>query len=127
MYAIMKFIFFLLILTQSNFAQKLDYKLVSKEKELNFLKSKFRGIKFNRITYYVEKDLQNVTAYRKDKQIWTTSVISNCEVSNIDYYGRKYEIRYIKLEKDKLLIVYGKQNYAEIDLTTGKTECLGSD
>ena len=127
MYAIMKFLFFLLILTQSNFAQKLDSKLVSKEKELNFLKSKFRGIKFNRITYYVEKDLQNVTAYRNDKQIWTTSVISNCEVSNIDYYGRKYEIRYIKLEKNKLLIVYGKQNYAEIDLTTGITNCLGSD
>jgi hypothetical protein len=123
----MKFLIFLLILTQSSFAQKLDSKLVSKDKELNFFKTKFRGIKFKKITYYVEKDLQNVTAFRNGKQIWSTNVISNCEESNVDYYGKRYEIRYIKLEKDKLLIVYGKHNYAEIDLTTGKTKCLGSD
>ena len=111
------------ILTQSSFAQKYNTELISKNLELNFATTPKRGIDYNDIIYYVEKDLQTISSYKNNKLIWQTNVISICGKPKVG----KPEIRYIGLNKDKLLVVIGKHNFAEVDIKNGKTKLVGSD
>lgn len=120
---LLKFILFIFFLTQSSIAQKYNHNLISKESEINFEKTHNRGIKKNNILYYVEDDLQTVCAYKNDKLIWKTNVISVCGKPKVG----KPEIRYLGYNKDKLLVVLGKHNFAEIDISNGKTKLIGSD
>jgi uncharacterized membrane-anchored protein len=110
-------------LTQLSLAQQYNSKLISKDSELNFTTTEKRGIEKNKIIYYVEKDLQTVYAYKNDKIIWQTNVISICGEPKVG----KPEIRYIKYNKTKLIVVFGKHDFAEIDISNGKTIFLGSD
>jgi hypothetical protein len=117
------FLTVILILTQSSFAQNYDLNLISKKTELNFFETKKRGIEHNQIIYFVEKDLQTISAYKSGKLLWQTNVISICGKPSVG----KSEIRYIKYESKKLFIVFGKHSFAEIDIFNGNTVFIGSD
>lgn len=123
----MKNIFKLLVLIifyQTSFAQNFDKNLVSKNTELNLsFEPKIRGIENNNIVYYIEKDIQTLSAYENRKLKWQTNVISVCGKPSVG----KSEIRVIKLKEGKLLIVFGKHSFAEVDIKNGKTKFLGSD
>jgi len=111
------------LLTLSGFAQKYDVKLISKNTELNFFETKMRGIEHNKIIYFAESDLQTISAYKNNKLIWQTNVISVCGKPSVG----KSEIRYIKYESNELFIVFGKHSFAKIDVKNGKIEFEGSD
>lgn len=100
----MKNIFKLLILiifSQASFAQNFDKNLVSKKTELNLsFEPKMRGIENNDVIYYIEKDIQTLSAYENGKLKWQANVISVCGKPSIG----KSEIRVVKLKADKLLI-----------------------
>ena len=114
---------FTFIIAHSSFSQKYNADLISKDIEINFAKSQKRGIKSNNLIYFVEKDLQTISAYKKNKLKWQTNVISICGKPKVG----KPEIRYIGLNKNKLLVVIGKHNFAEVDIKNGKTKLVGSD
>ena len=116
-------VFVLIIFTQTFFAQTFDSTLISKKTELKFFNTKMRGIESNKIIYFVEKDLQNVSAYKNGKKIWRTNVISVCGKPNVG----KSEIRVIKLKADKLIITYGKHNFAKVDIISGRAKFWGAD
>ncbi|MEN2401707.1 hypothetical protein GKZ90_0018090 [Flavobacterium sp. MC2016-06] len=120
---ILKAIILTFILVQSAFAQKYNIELVSKNLELNFITTPKRGIEYCKIIYYVEKDLETISAYKNNTIIWQTNVVSVCGKPKVG----KPKIRYIRLNKDKLHVVIGKHNYAEIDIINGKTEFTGAD
>jgi hypothetical protein len=120
---ILKLLIFILILTQSSFAQKYNANLISKDTELNFAFTKMRGIERNNVIYYVEKDLQTVSAYKNNKLLWQTNVVSVCEKSVVG----KPDIRYLRYEINRLFIICGKHSFAEVDTANGKTKLLGSD
>jgi hypothetical protein len=82
-----------------------------------------RGIKSKKVIYFVENDLQTISAYKNGKLDWKTNVISVCGKPT----SGKSEIRYIKLEENKLLITYGKHSYAEVNTENGKAKFLGED
>lgn len=113
-----------IIFTQTSFAQNFDKNLISKKTELNLsFEPKMRGIKSNNIVYYIEKDLQTLSAYENGKLKWQTNIISACDKPSVG----KSDIRVIKPETDKLLIVFGKHSFAEVDIKNGKTKYLGAD
>jgi hypothetical protein len=73
--------------------------------------------------YYVEKDLQTLTAYHNFIIKWRSNVIDSC---GKPYIGTP-KIRFLKLEKDRIFVIFGKHSFASIDYSTGKIKCLGSD
>ena len=75
------------------------------------------------IIYYVEKDMQTLTACKNGEITWKTNIIKPC---GKPFVG-KPEIRYIQLKNDTLNLVYGKHSFASVDCINGKTMCLGSD
>ncbi|KFF05530.1 hypothetical protein [Flavobacterium reichenbachii] len=110
-----------LIVTQTSVDQKINDALISKGSEINFAKTQKRGIKKNNIIYYVENDLQTISAYKRSKLKWQTNVISVCGKPKVG----EPEIRYIGYNTNKLLIVMGKHNFAEIDINSGITTLVG--
>lgn len=109
--------------TQVNFAQSFDAKLISKNAELNFAQTKQRGIEKNGIIYFVEKDLQTISAYRNNKLLWQNNVTA---ISGKPKVGEP-KIRYFRYESKKLLVVIGKHDYVEVNPIDGKANFLGSD
>lgn len=109
------------LVTQTGIAQKFSDTLISKGSEINFAKTQKRGIKKNNIVYYVENDLQTISAYKRKKLKWQTNVISICGKPK----NGNPEIRYVGYNSDKLLIVMGKHHFAEIDVNNGMTRLVG--
>lgn len=109
------------IAAQTGITQKYNDALISKNSEINFAKTQKRGIKKDNIIYYVENDLQTISAYKKSKLKWQTNVISVCGKPK----KGNPEIRYVGYNADKLLIVIGKHNFAEIDIYSGETKFVG--
>jgi len=102
----------------------LDQEKVSTNKELNFNSTDKRGIKADDgIIYFVEPDGQTLTAYEKNNIRWTVNIIKACG----ELVVGESEIRYIKLIKDKIQIIFGKQDLASVDIKDGKVKYLGSD
>ena len=120
---IIKFLILALFSTQLNFAQIIDQKLISTGSVINLTATPKRGIKKNDIIYFVGKDLQTISAYKNNKLLWQTNVISICGKPKVG----ESKIRYFKYKSGKLLVIMGKHNYAEINVTDGKTSFLGSD
>ena len=120
---IFKFLIFIVFI-QTSFAQNFDKKLLSKKTELNLsFEPKMRGIESNNVVYYIEKDIQTLSAYENGKLKWQTNIISVCGKPSVG----KSEIRVIKPETYKLLIVFGKHSFAQVDIKNGKAEYLGAD
>ncbi|MBO9583763.1 MAG: hypothetical protein J7574_06360 [Flavobacterium sp.] len=109
------------LVSQTGIAQKFNDALISKSSEINFAKTQKRGIKRNNIVYYVENDLQTISAYKRKKLKWQTNVISVCGKPK----KGNPEIRYVGYNTDKLLIVMGKHHFAEIDINCGTTRLVG--
>ena len=109
------------LVTQTGIAQKFNNALISQNSEINFAKTQKRGIKKNNIVYYVENDLQTISAYKRKKLKWQTNVISVCG----EPQKGTPEIRYVGYNTDKLLIVMGKHHFAEIDINYGTTRHVG--
>jgi hypothetical protein len=107
--------------TQTGIAEKFNDALISKNSEINFAKTQKRGIKKNNIVYYVENDLQTISAYKRSKLKWQTNVISVCGKPKVG----EPQIRYVGYNTNKLLIVMGKHNFAEIDVNSGITTLVG--
>ena len=64
-----------------------------------------------------------MSAYANGKLKWQTNIISVCGKPSVG----KPEIRVIKPKADKLLIVFGKHSFAQVDIKNGKAEYLGAD
>ena len=120
---IFKIFIIILVFTQFSFAQTLNSELVSEKAELNFAFTKMRGIKCGKVIYFVENDLQIISAYRNGKLQWKTNIISVCGEPGVG----KSEIRYLKLEAGKLFVTYGKHSFAEVDTGNGNAKFLGED
>ncbi|MFI2741266.1 hypothetical protein ACG2LH_00890 [Zhouia sp. PK063] len=122
-----KYIVFLLFVFQTTFGQtKADFKdnEISTNSELDFLKTDKRGIKSNdEIIYYVEKDLQTLTAYENGKVKWKTNIIGTCGEPSVG----KSEIRFIRLNNGTINLIFGKHNFANVNITDGKINDSGSD
>lgn len=109
------------MVTQTGIAQKYNDALISQKSEINFAKTQKRGIKKNNIIYYVENDLQTISAYKRSKLKWQTNVISVCGEPK----KGEPEIRYVGYNSNKLLIVIGKHNFVEIDVNSGTSTIVG--
>lgn len=114
----------IIIFVQKGFAQSIDLNLISQKVELNrTLEPKMSGIKIQSITYYIEKDLQTLSAYENGIIKWQTNITAICGKPNVG----KSEIRVLKYLDGKLFIVLGKHSFAEVNIHNGQTNCLGSD
>lgn len=103
--------------------QPYDITKVITEKEL-VIEADKRGIKYKDIVYYVENDLNTITAYKKEGKVkWK---VNFTEKFTSEVVGDR-EIRYINIDKGKLHVTYAKHGYFEIDLKTGKLFYWGSD
>lgn len=120
---IIKFLILAFLFTQQSFSQKIDSTLISKDSEINFAETQKRGIEKDSVIYYVEKDLQTISAYKNNKLQWQTNVVKICGKPKVG----EPNIRYLKYEQTRLFIVFGKHNFAEVDIKNGKTRFLGSD
>jgi hypothetical protein len=101
-----------------------DKNKVSFATELNFAITDNRGIESKAgIIYYVEKDMQTLTAYENDKIKWRINIILICGKPTVG----QPEIRFVKLDNDKLNVTFGKHSFANVAIADGKTIYLGSD
>ncbi|RDI10264.1 hypothetical protein [Flavobacterium sp. AG291] len=123
----MKNIFLFLVLLGNILVQdKIPYDVtkVTTKKELNFYHTDKRGIKYKDVVYYVENDLNVITAYQQSGKLkWK---VNFTEKFTSEVIGER-KIRYINIDKDKLHVTYTKHDYFEIDLKTGKLFYWGSD
>jgi len=117
------FIYFFFSITPVQDLLPYDPAKVSTKQELNFYKTDKRGIKYKGVVYYVESNLNTVTAYQKKGSVKWKSDVSDA----FKYAIGLPKIRFIKIEKDRLAVVYAKHDFGEIDLKTGKVTSLGSD
>ena len=101
-----------------------DVDKVCKLEELNFAHTDYRGIESrDEVIYYVENDLQTMTAYKNGGILWQVNIIEACGIPK----DGKPAIRYFRLEPKKLHITYGKHRFAGVDFVDGKVTCLGLD
>jgi hypothetical protein len=101
-----------------------DKNKISTDTELNFSLTDKRGIESKTgIIYFVEKDLQTLSAYEKGKVLWQTNIITTCGKPAIG----EPAIRYIKLDTGKVNVTFGKHSFASVDIINGKTTYLGAD
>jgi hypothetical protein len=95
-----------------------------------------RGINYKNIIYYIEKDLETITAYQENGSIkWQMQMkdIFECPcvgepgirfimIGNQMVYGDVFDIK-----DDELFIVYAKHDFAKININTGEAIYLGAD
>jgi hypothetical protein len=97
---------------------------VSKNTELNFAFTYKRGIEAKKgLVYYVENDLRTITSYVNGKVKWKADIIKICGLPGVG----KPEIRYINLKRNIILVVFGKHNYANVNIDNGDVEDQGAD
>lgn len=122
-----KYTFFLLFLIQITFGQitsELNRSKISTQSELNFSLNEKRGIKsHNGIIYYVEKDLQTLTAYKDGKVKWELNIVDSCGKPKVG----KPEIRFIELNNHEIHLTFGKHSFAKVNISNGKLNCMGAD
>jgi hypothetical protein len=96
----------------------------AKKNEINLsFEPKMRGIEVNNVTYYIEKDMQTVSAYENGKIKWQTNIISVCGKPGVG----KPEVRCLKIKGKILQVVFGKHSFANVNINNGKTKFIGSD
>ena len=105
--------------------KKYDINKISSETKLYLDNNDKRGIESKSgIIYYVEKDLQTITAYEKNKIKWQTNISI---VYDTAFLG-KPDIWLLELKNDTLFVGYGSiLSYANINVKNGKVEFMGSD
>ncbi|MBC7438414.1 MAG: hypothetical protein H7250_00310 [Flavobacterium sp.] len=111
---------------QTSFIQNIDDELISKKFEINLsLEPNMRGIRNKKTIYFIEKDMQTLSAYEKGKLKWKTNIIAVCGEPKVG----KSEIRFLKFnEKTRTIsVVFGKHSFAEVEIRNGNTKFLGAD
>ena len=123
----LKIFFFLIVILQISFAQEPESKIKKKivnQLETSVEKEGNRGlISKTGNVYFVEDDLQTVSAYKNQEKIWQKNILKELGKPNVG----KPIIRYIKLNEEVLVVTFGKHNFAELDLKNGKIISSGSD
>lgn len=121
---ILSFVSFVFNVSHSQQALPYDVNKVSKNRELNFAGTDKRGIEVEKgVVYCVEKDLKILTTYEDGKLKWKADIIGICGEPAV---GRP-EIRYIRLDNDKIYVVFGKHSFAYVYRSDGKIDYLGAD
>ena len=122
-----KILFLVIFVSFTNFAQELktfDVELITRQTKLDLISSNKRGIEtVKKEIYFVEKDNQTISYYLNGILEWKVNIIKKCGKPK----DGKSEIRFIEIIKDKMLVTFGKHNYAEINLENGKTKFIGAD
>ena len=122
-----KILFVFILVSFTNFAQELktfDVELITRQTKLDLTSSNKRGIETEKKEiYFVEYDNQTISYYLNGILEWKVNVIKKCGKPKVG----KSEIRFIEIIKDKILVTFGKHNYAEINLKNGKTKFIGAD
>lgn len=122
-----KILVLILFISSLNYAQELrtfEKKSISQDTKLDLLLTKKRGIETEtKEIYFVENDNKTISAFKNRKLKWKTNVIEKCGKPKVG----KSEIRFIEIRENKIFVVYGKHNYAEINIKNGKTKFIGSD
>ena len=75
------------------------------------------------VLYFVAKDKQTIVASENGKIIWQNNIISTL---GKPYVGQP-EVRNIRLDNDTLNVIFGKHDFARVDIHTGKATYLGAD
>jgi len=119
--SILTFLFFLFFSLPNGFGQTSVQK--NPNSTLNLAVSKQREITNDEIIYRVEPDNQTLSAHENKKLKWKTNIIEVCGKPEVG----KAEIRIIKLNGEKIQVIFGKHNFAEVQIETGKTKFLGAD
>lgn len=87
-------------------------KITDSTTSLYFDKTEFRGFKYKSVTYFVNDNLQTITAIKDGKIVWTRNVVLECEGSK--YSKSQIEIFY--LQKAMLHARYkGKDIWIQLD------------
>jgi hypothetical protein len=101
-----------------------DKSKVVKASELNFAFSNMRGLTTDSgMTFLVEQNMKELTAYKTGKLQWKANIIAKCGEPKVG----KAEIRFIKIDGNKINVVFGKHSFASVLVANGNVECLGSD
>ena len=122
-----KMLLLVLFFSLTSFAQELkifDIDLITRETKLDIISSNKRGIETEKKEiYFVEIDNQTISYYLNGILEWKVNVIKKCGKPKVG----KSKIRFIEIIKDKMLVTFGKHNYAEINLKNGKAKLIGAD
>jgi hypothetical protein len=89
----------------------------NQEKEINHLS------KDKNTSYYVEKNGEILNALRGERNIWSINIIEECGKPEVG----TPKIRNIELKEDKIIVTFGKHDFASVDAQSGEVKCLGSD
>ncbi|MDR6967111.1 hypothetical protein J2X31_001118 [Flavobacterium arsenatis] len=120
-------IFFMFLTLQIAFAQEpeslIKQKIVDKS-EVVIEKIGNRGLlsKTGNV-YFVEDDLQTITAYGNQKKIWQINIL---KILGKPEVGKPF-IRYLILSDTNLTVIYGKHSFAKLSLIDGSIISFGSD
>lgn len=119
--------FFMLLMLQITFAQEpesiISQKIVDKS-EVEIEKIGNRGlISKTGNVYFVENDLQTISAYENQKKIWQKNIL---KVLGKPRVGKPF-IRYLILSDTTLTVIYGKHSFAKLNLIDGTIIFSGSD
>lgn len=126
---IIKILFVLLFTNWNCFAQEQELKtfdkaLITAQTKLDLIASKKRGIETEKKKiYFVEADNQTISYYLNGILEWKVNIIERCGIPKVG----KSEIRFIEINTDKMLVTFGKNSYAEVNLTNGRAKFIGSD
>jgi hypothetical protein len=75
--------------------------------------------------FYVESNGRRLVAFKKDGTImWSVDVLEATKVT--PRIGQPV-IRHLNLSEDQLRVTFGKHDFAEVQINSGKTKYLGSD
>ena len=75
--------------------------------------------------FYVESNGRRLVAFKKDGTIvWTVDVL---ETTKVTPKTGQPVIRHLNLAKDQLQVVFGKHDFAEVQINSGKMKYVGSD
>jgi hypothetical protein len=99
-----------------------DTAKISRAVELDFYQTDKRGIQSNiHDIFYVSEDMQTLIAFHDGQIKWKADIIKAC---GTPFIGQP-AIRYIKLDQGQIFITYGKHDFAQVNIVTGNTTCLG--
>jgi hypothetical protein len=75
--------------------------------------------------FYVESNGRRLVAFKKDGTIiWSVDVL---EATKVTPKTGQPVIRHLDLAKGQLQVVFGKHDFAEVQIASGRTKYLGSD
>jgi hypothetical protein len=75
--------------------------------------------------FYVESNGRRLVAFKKDGTIiWSVDLL---EATKVAPKSGQPVIRQLKLSEDLLQVVFGKHDFAEVQINSGKTKYVGSD